>query len=143
MANQKGRKVAEDGHRVDNEQWPFEYQPLDESAGNEMWMFSKVRREREMSAMVSALTHVVTGDDCVRRINDGGDDNLVNELMDDMNVGSSESSLHGVSSSYSSPSGSSSGHKRGRNQHIQTSQEFSSLRGNFIFLNTQINWYIF
>ncbi|XP_044469599.1 ethylene-responsive transcription factor ABR1-like [Mangifera indica] len=93
-----------------------------------MWMFSKVRREREMSAMVSALTHVVTGDDCVRRINDGDDDNLVNELMDDMNVGSSESSLHGGSSSYSSPSGSSSGHKRGRNQHIQTSKEFSSLR---------------
>ncbi|XP_031274489.1 ethylene-responsive transcription factor ERF110-like [Pistacia vera] len=132
VANQKGKNAAENNPQVDNESWLFEYQPSDESQlsgsrGDETWMLSRVRREREMSAMVSALTHVVAGDDCVQRQSHDGNEYLVNELMDNMNVASSESSLHGGGSS-SSSSWNSSGHKRGRNQNIQTSQDLSSLR---------------
>ncbi|KAK8673753.1 hypothetical protein V6N13_112068 [Hibiscus sabdariffa] len=44
-------------------QWLFTHQPMFGEEGSSMSsMLSEISREREMSAMVSALTHVVTGD---------------------------------------------------------------------------------
>lgn len=129
MANNKGDKFDHHHRLVDNE---FQYQPFDEyqlsssggASSDETRMFSTVRREREMSVMVSALTHVVAGDDCVQLLHHQGSD----ELMDYMNGASTESSFHGHGSSSSSSS--CSGHKRGREENkIQSSQDFSSLRG--------------
>ncbi|KAA3461951.1 ethylene-responsive transcription factor ERF110-like protein [Gossypium australe] len=63
VANKKEKAFVEDSRGgVDQEQhnqWSFMYQPM---MREEAMLLPEVSREREMSAMVSALTHVVAGD---------------------------------------------------------------------------------
>ncbi|KAE8691228.1 ERF110 protein [Hibiscus syriacus] len=61
VANKK-EKVPAGVDDVDQDlQWLFTHRPMFGEEGSSMSMLSEISREREMSAMVSALTHVVTG----------------------------------------------------------------------------------
>ncbi|KAK6238127.1 hypothetical protein QUC31_003596 [Theobroma cacao] len=92
VANKKGKVETSGGSVVDQDnQWLLVYQPHMMREEGSSSMLSEDRREREMSAMVSALTHVVAGDvpDDQELAGDGNSDGFDSSIGNYINTTSS------------------------------------------------------
>ncbi|XP_021273745.1 ethylene-responsive transcription factor ABR1 [Herrania umbratica] len=92
VANKKGKVEISRGSVVDQDnQWLLMYQPHMMREEGSSSMLSEDRREREMSAMVSALTHVVAGDvpDDQELAGDGNSDGCDSSIGNYINTTSS------------------------------------------------------